>query len=392
MSPRPVYVRALGQVSAAGTGVPALAACLADGSWQPVLGLDRPDAPALPVATCATFNWQGHLAPLVARRLDRPARLLAVAAREALSAIAPALPGARERIGVSAATGNAGTEALFQVLRAVFQNGPDEAPPLQFPSTVANAPASQLAIIEKLSGPNLTFAEKQVGGLRALTEAGRLLCHGRADAVVAAAVDEAQWLNAECYDRLGALRRPGRAGFVLGEGAAALVLTREPAATPCARVAGWGSAGSPTATCAYPADHGALAHAIRGALHDAGLAAEDIDLVVSMENGVPAVARLEAAALSEIFTSRRPAAFALADRLGEGSFAGLLRVLAAALAIGGGATVAWPPPTLLAAAGFGRLAAPPRAALVAGVAGGGSVIAVILQAAGDGRWAMGNST
>ena len=84
---------------------------------------------------------------------------------------------------------------------------------MQFPSTVANAPASQLAILEKLAGPNVTFAEKQVGGLRALIEAGRLLRHGRADAVIAAAVDEAHWLNAEGYERLGALRRADREGL-----------------------------------------------------------------------------------------------------------------------------------------------------------------------------------
>ena len=85
MSVSSVFVRSTGAVTAAGTGVPALMRALADPAWQPELGLERPDAPPLPVATCRYFSPRDVLPPLVARRLDRPARLLAVAAREAWS-------------------------------------------------------------------------------------------------------------------------------------------------------------------------------------------------------------------------------------------------------------------------------------------------------------------
>ena len=370
-----LFIRAHGQVSAAGTGVPQLLARLADPGWRPPLALERPDAAPLPVATCAAFTTQGVLPPLVARRLDRPARLLAVAAREAL---ATPLPCAPARVGVSAATGNAGTDALFQVLRTVLEAGPEEAPPMLFPSTVANAPASQVAILEKLAGPNLTFAEKQAGGLRALAESTRLLRHGRADAVIVAAVDEAQWLNAESYHRLRALARPGREGMVLGEGAVALTVAAGHPGRPCARLAGWGSSSAPTAPWRYPADAAPLARAVAAALQRAGLAAGEVDLVVSMANGSPALADLETALLARLFPGRRPAALATADRLGEGSFAGLLRVLVAALALTGEAAPAWPVPAHLAAAGFAPLAGVPRTALVAGQAGGGSAVAVVL--------------
>ena len=381
MSGGSLFIRSGGQVTAAGTGVQQLVARLADPGWYPELGLDRPDATSLPVATCSTFTTHGILPPLVARRLDRPARLLAVAAREALGTSGAMLPWPPGRIGVSAASGNAGTEALFQVLRTVFVVGPEEAPPMQFPSTVANAPASQLAILEKLAGPNVTFAEKQVGGLRALVEAGRLLRRGRADAVVAAAVDEAQWLNAESYDRLGALRRPNRDGFVLGEGAVALVVTGERPDVPCARLAGWGASSSPTTTYSYPTEPGALIRAIESALDRAERAADDIDLVMSMANGAPALAHLESASLAQVFGRRRPAALAITDRLGEGSFAGLLRVLVASLALAGEAAPAWALPAHLAAAGFALSQSAPRTALIAGVAGGGSAVAVVLCAA-----------
>ncbi|HPS79995.1 MAG TPA: beta-ketoacyl synthase N-terminal-like domain-containing protein, partial [Thermoanaerobaculaceae bacterium] len=225
---RPLFIASVGAVTAAGTGVPCLGEVLADATWDAQVGLERPDAPPLPVATCRDFSPRNVLPPLVARRLDRPARLLAVAAREALAPFGDPLPWNRDRVAITAGTWNAGTAALVEVLQAVFLTSPEEAPPAQFPSTIANAPASQLGILEKLGGPNLTFVEKQASGLRAVIEAARVLDHSRAEATLACGVDEAFWLNSEGYDRLKVLARPGRTGMRLGEGAAVMVLSPTP--------------------------------------------------------------------------------------------------------------------------------------------------------------------
>lgn len=375
-----LFVRALGAVTAAGTGVPALAEVLAQPAWQPELGLDRPDAPPLPVATCRGFSPHGHLPPMVARRLDRPARLLVVAAKEALRAAGEVLPWPRDEIGVTAGTANAGTEALMEVLKVVFLASPDEAPPMQFPSTVANAPASQLAILEKLGGPNLTFAEKQAGGLRAVVEACRLLARRRAAAVLACGVDEAQWLNAEAYHRLRFTRRsPLGRGPILGEGAAVLLLAPAADQPPLARVAGWGAAAVPAPTHLYPASADALASAAAQAIERAGVAAAELDLVMSLHSGAPELARLEVEGLLPLLGQRRPAALAVTDRLGEGAFASALRALVAVLTLGG-TPVAWPAPAHLAALGFPNLTSQPRTALVTALAGGGSAVAAVLTA------------
>jgi 3-oxoacyl-(acyl-carrier-protein) synthase len=379
MSGTAVFVRSGGAVSPAGVGLQPLSERLADPGWSPALGLERPDAPPLPVATCRDFVARDYLPPLVARRLDRPARLLAVAAREALAALGDDLEWARERIGVCAGTWNAGTEALVQVLTQVFMTGPADAPPMQFPSTVANAPASQLGILERLAGPNLTFAEKQVGGLRALAEAARLLRRKRADAVLACGVDEAQWLNAESYQRLGVLGCGEGRGMLLGEGAAVLLLAREPGAAPLARLAGWGSAASPAAPHRYPDRADALLAACDQALRMAELSPSEVDLLVSMGNGLPALDALEETAVSTLFGTRRPMALAPARRLGEGAFAGTLRALIAALAVAGLIRVGWEAPPHLAAVGCRPLRDRPATALVAGLAGGGSAIAVVLR-------------
>jgi 3-oxoacyl-(acyl-carrier-protein) synthase len=373
------FVRSIGIVSGAGTGVDRLCGALADPTWQPRIGLDRPDAPPLAVVTCHEFSARDHLPPLVARRLDRPARLLAVAAREAFAG-GGTLPSDRDRIGVTAGTWTAGTEALFEVLRVVFLASPDEAPPMQFPSTVANAPASQLALLEKLGGPNVTFAEKQVGGLRAISEAARLLTHGRADAVLAAGVDEAQWLNAEGFERLGSLRRPGRAGMVMGEGAGCLLLGLEGGPDPYARILGAGSSSAIAPPHLYPRTGEALLRASRQALESAAIGPDEIDLVVSCSNGLPTLARLERDLWQELFRAGRPPAVVAAERLGDGAFGGAARVVIAALLVSGRVSFAWGAPEHLADLASPLPTTPPRTALVVGQAGGGSAIALILSA------------
>lgn len=380
MTSGPLFIESLGAVTAAGTGVPVLGEALASHAWEAPLGLERPDAPPLPVITCRDFSPRNVLPPLVARRLDRPARLLAVAAREALAPLGDALPWDRDRVAITAGTWNAGTAALVDVLQAVFMTSPEEAPPAQFPSTIANAPASQLGILERLGGPNLTFVEKQASGLRAVVEAARLLTHARAGAVLACGVDEAYWLNAEGYNRVGVLPRPGRAGMLLGEGAAVLLLSPTPSGTPLARLAGWGAASACSEPWLYPRNPDALVLACRQALGAAGMAACDIDLVLSLANGIPYLGGLELAALQEVLGDHRPAVLGLNERLGEGGFASALRTLVAALVVSGRVIPAWVPAPHLADAGYRPLTTRPRSALVTAVAAGGSCLAAVLTA------------
>jgi len=377
MNARSIAVCGIGTVTAAGTGCTALAQALADPDWRPVVGLDRPDGPPLPVATCAGFKPLDHLPPLAARRLDRPARLLAVAAREALADAGGATAWSADRVGVTAGTWNAGTTALVDVLRTVFLASPDEAPPMQFPSTVANAPASQFGILDALGGPNLTFCEKQAGGLRAIEQGARLIATGRADAVITGGVDEAHWLNAEGYDRLGALRRPGRPGMVLAEGAATLLLTADGRHAPIAHLAGAAAWSLPAPAWSYPNAPDGIVRACRLACERAGVGPSGVDLVVAMSNGLPLLDALEASALETLFSPRRPSLVAPATRFGEGAFAGALRAAVAVLLLGGRATATWPPPDHLAARGFRAPSGHERTALVTALAAGGSSVALV---------------
>ena len=375
-----VFIRAAGAVTAAGAGVEALRRAAGDPGWRPPVGIARPDGPPLPVVTCAGFSALDHLPPLVARCLNRPARLLAVAAREALAGVGERLPWESTRVAVTSGTMNAGAAAILEIHQAVFTGNPDESPPSQFLSTVAHAPASQVSILEQLHGPNLTFAEKQVGGIRAIVEATRLLRRSRADAVLACGVDEAQWLSAEGYRRIGSQRRPGSPGLVLGEGATALLLAFEPGPAPLARLAGWGSASSAASPWLYPSDASGLVQACRDAIAAAELTAADIDAICTFANGIEVLDGLEQDTVTTVLGAHRPAVIDLAA-LGEGAFAGSLRVLGAACAVAGLLEPRWPVPAHLAALGLPALAGRPKHVLVPGLAAGGSAIAVVVSAA-----------
>jgi len=369
-----VGVHAWGAVTAAGMGVPRLLQALADPSFAPRLELPRPDAPPLPVAVCADFDPKGVLPPLVARRLDRASRLLAVAAKEALQQ-AGSLPWPKEQVGVAMGTWNAGTSPLLEILQAVFTQGPEQAPPMHFPNSVANAPASQVGILETLGGANLTFFEKQAGGLRAIAEAWRLVARGRVAAMLAGGVDEAQWLNAEAFHRLGALARPGRPGFTLGEGAVALLLAPGGAVT----LAGAGAASLPCPPHLYPPRPDALLLACQKALREAGLAPQEVELWVSLANGHPQLASLELQLLEALFPRHRPQVLApLTTRLGEGAFASALRVGVAAAVLASQVLPAWPLPPHLETAGYEPARGAVRTALLAAQAGGGSAVALVL--------------
>jgi 3-oxoacyl-(acyl-carrier-protein) synthase len=117
------------------------------------------------------------------------------------------------------------------------------------------------------------------------------------------------------------------------------------------------------------------------ALRRAGIEPEAIDLVVSLDNGDPYLAMLEADALARVFGGHRPAACAIVHRFGDGAFGGILRALVASLTLAGRVRPAWPAPAL-AEAGFHLPAHQPAAALVAGLAGGGSAVALVLTRTG----------
>ena len=121
------------------------------------------------------------------------------------------------------------TEAFYQSAAANGWSGTD---PSTFPETLANAPASHVALFHDLRGPNITVGSKGFAGESALIQAASLLRHGQADLAIVLAGDTltravyewyeaADLLSPACYNSESL---PVADGFVPSEGVTALVL------------------------------------------------------------------------------------------------------------------------------------------------------------------------
>ena len=170
-----------------------------------------------------------------------------------------------------------------------------------------------------LKGPNACVTNHSVSGSLAIVEAAAALRAGEADRALAVGHDapiEPQMVLV--YHQLGLLSSDGlwpfdarRSGSVLGEGAAALVLETEAAATARgARVLG-GFLGSGCATdaeglLAIRPDGDGLAGAIVMALDDAGIHAAEVGMIVAHGSGTRQSDASEAAAIHRVFGTTTP--------------------------------------------------------------------------------------
>jgi 3-oxoacyl-[acyl-carrier-protein] synthase II len=181
---------------------------------------------------------------------------------------------------------------------AFGRKAPDSLFPLWLLKQLPNMLSSHLAIQHKAEGPSNTITTACAAGTQAVGEAFRLIARGDADAMLAGGADSRiEPLMMVAYSALGALstgQRPAgevsrpfdrkRDGFVLGEGAAVLVLeeleiARKRGAPIYAEVLGYGaSCDAYGVTKPDPTGAGAC-RAIEAALREAKLNREDIDYI-----------------------------------------------------------------------------------------------------------------
>jgi 3-oxoacyl-[acyl-carrier-protein] synthase II len=306
--------------------------------------------------------------------------------------------------------------------RRALTAGPIYAKPMDFANSVINAAAGQTAIWHDLRGVNTTLSGGTTAGLQALGYAADLVAGGRAEAVLAGGADElcfeslygfahAGWLAGtggapgENGARAGNAAPPRavpldrrRNGFLPGEGAGLLML--EPAERAAERgvpvlgeVRGHGAAFDPSRGRDAASGAEAVARAVREALDDAGLAAEDVDLLSLSANGSVAGDAVEVRGLAAVFGERLAAvpATAVKGLTGEALGAsGAFQALAALGAFASGrlpgvagfeaSDDALPVPSLAA----GERPLPARTALLTAVDFDGGAVAVVLARPGAG--------
>ena len=272
------------------------------------------------------FDASGVLDRKDMRRTDRYIQFGLVVSREALdqASLPDRMDGElAERTGVIMGTGIGGVNTMFENVLVFAERGPSRISPFLVPMGIANVGAGQIAIAYGPLGPNFTTVSACATGGHAIGEAYETIRRDDADVMIAggaeAPLHEAlvggfasmKALSTRNDDPATASRPfdAGRDGFVIGEGAAALILAElehalARGAEPLAELVGYGAtADASHITLPAPGGIGAV-RAARRALEKAGLSADEVDHVNAHATSTPEGDRAELAAIRTILGER----------------------------------------------------------------------------------------
>ncbi|MGZ4473658.1 MAG: beta-ketoacyl-ACP synthase II [Nocardioidaceae bacterium] len=299
MSATRVLVTGLGTTSPVGGDVPTTwAALLAGQSGVRPIKHEWAEQLSTQIAAEVAVDPTDVLDRVKARRLDRSGQLALVAALEAWADSGLAEDGVeldQERLGVAMASGIGGVQTLLSNYDALKEKGPRRVSPLAIPMLMPNSPAANIGLAIGAKAGVHTPVSACASGNEAIALGIDMIRLGRADVVVVGGTEAAvHALPMAAFGQMMALSkrndepekasRPwdkGRDGFVLGEGAAVLVLESEEhaqrrGAKVYAEAAGAGiTADSHDIAQPDPAGLGAT-RAMKMALREAGLKPGDI--------------------------------------------------------------------------------------------------------------------
>lgn len=241
------------------------------------------------------------------------------------------------RMGVAVGSGIGGIEEIGTTAASVYGAGQGLAlseagirrtSPFFVPRILANMAAGGVALAFGLHGPNLAPSTACASGAHSLGEAARAIALGTADVMLAGGTEACIGpLALAGFSRAKALAagdpacpweasRPfdtGRAGFVLGEGAAILCLEEAEAAEArgariYAELRGFGASCDAWHVTSPPPDGSGALAAMLAALHDAGVGASEVGYINAHATGTPTGDAVEATAIGRLLGSTVTAA------------------------------------------------------------------------------------
>lgn len=330
----PLMTQMADAVAVTGVGVVTPAGCDTPAFWEGLcsgrsFARSLPELAGLPVDFACPVDGLDLDAEVGGRSVWRMARFVKLALLAARQAVTDAGFDPRawdgQRVGVVLGVGVGGISVLVDNALKLQAQGPDAVSPLVVPMMIPNAAAGEVAIALGARGPSLAPATACASGATAIALARDLLATGQCDVAVAGGAESVITpLVVTAFARMGALSRrtddPGTAsrpfaadrdGFVIGEGAAMVVLERGADArargrTPRALLAGVGAgtdAYHPTAP--EPGGRGARA-AVEAALRDAGWAVDDVGHVNAHGTSTTLNDSMEGSLIGHLYPHRPP--------------------------------------------------------------------------------------
>ena len=211
-----------------------------------------------------------------------------------------------ERVGVNFGSGIGGIPLIEAMHDELKQNGPRRISPFFVPGTIINMIAGLLSIEVGAKGPNLAMVTACTTSTHCIGEAGKSIRYGEADVMIAGGAEavitelavggfaSARALSTR-NDDPGTASRPWdkeRDGFVLGEGAGAVVLEEyEHARARGARIycelAGYGVSADAFHMTAPSEDGDGAFRCMRNALKDANLETSAVDYINAHGTSTP---------------------------------------------------------------------------------------------------------
>jgi 3-oxoacyl-[acyl-carrier-protein] synthase II len=273
----------------------------------------------VPLAASAVFDADGVKSRQRTAPMDRATAMALAAARQAVEDSAGALSAAPERVAIYWGSGMGAPGTLEDAYQGVFDGGSWRIKPTMVVTAMNNAPAAQISLEFGITGPTLTYSVACASSAIAVGEALRAIRHGIVDCAIVGGSEAPLTRGILCAwsalralapaDRADATRscKPfaaDRSGFVLGEGAGALVLeAADRAYARGARIygelAGYGIA-SDAAHIAEPSVDGQV-RAITAALTDADVDPADVGYINAHGTATIVGDRVEASSIRRSF-------------------------------------------------------------------------------------------
>lgn len=245
------------------------------------------------------FDPCDSMDPKEARRADKFTQYGMAAAKEAMqdSAIEVTETNA-PRFGVAMGSGIGGLTAIVDNQALLDKGGPRKVSPFFIPTGIVNALPGQIAIQHGLKGPNISIVTACTTGTHNIGYAARMIVYGDADIMLAGGAETAQapvilagFAAARALSKRNddpeKASRPfdkDRDGFVLGEGAGALILeeyehAKKRGAKIYAELVGFGASDDAFHITSPDENAAGASLSMSNALKDAGINPEDVDYV-----------------------------------------------------------------------------------------------------------------
>ena len=236
---RRVVVTGIGVVSPVGNTLDETWNNLVNGvnGIAPITLFDATDYKAKVAGEVKNFEPRDYMSKQEILRSDRFSQLAMAAAVQAVEESGVIGTVAPDRIGVYFGSGIGGINTMTKEHQKLIDKGPGRVSPYMVPMMIANMAAGMIAIRYNCQGAAMPAVTACASGSNAIGEALRQIRHGYADAVISggsdAAVNDlgvAGFINMHALstsDDPNAASLPfdaRRGGFVIGEGATALVL------------------------------------------------------------------------------------------------------------------------------------------------------------------------